>query len=119
MLISLPFAGEAANGPVVLLVKRASGDEEITATGIDVRGVLLCQSLPHLSHLGELLNQSQALCVLEGVGLGAFMLGCMVHRPAWLEGFRSKLSTAKLHVMWHRGSGRGAVSRPAASQPPR
>ena len=36
----------------MLLVKHASGDEEITATGIDVKGVLLCQSLPHLSHLG-------------------------------------------------------------------
>ena len=46
------FAGEAAKGPVILLVKRASGDEEITATGIDVQGVLLCQALPHLSHLG-------------------------------------------------------------------
>ena len=39
---------------MILLVKRASGDEEITATGIDVRGVLLCQALPHLSHLGAI-----------------------------------------------------------------
>ena len=38
----------------MLLTKRASGDEEISATGLDVQGVLLCQSLPHLSHLGEM-----------------------------------------------------------------
>lgn len=45
--------GEAAQGPVVLLVNAASGDEEVGAAGIDLRGVLLCHTVPHLSHLGE------------------------------------------------------------------
>ena len=39
-------------GPVVLLVKQASGDEEVGAAGGDLTGVILCHSLPHLSHLG-------------------------------------------------------------------
>lgn len=39
--------------PVVLLVKRASGDEEVGACGVNLRGVILCHGLPHLSHLGE------------------------------------------------------------------
>ena len=45
-------AGSDAEGPLILLTRHASGDEEISAAGLDVRGVLLCQSLPHLSHLG-------------------------------------------------------------------
>ena len=37
---------------VVLLVRRATGDEEVSAAGGQLRGVILAQSLPHLSHLG-------------------------------------------------------------------
>ena len=48
------YAGPDAEGPLILLTKRASGDEEVSAAGLDVQGVLLCQSLPHLSHLGKL-----------------------------------------------------------------
>ncbi len=39
---------------VVLLVNRASGDEEVGAVGPNLRGVILKQALPHLSHLGTL-----------------------------------------------------------------
>lgn len=43
---------EGTDDPVVLLVKGASGDEEVGAAGANLRGVILCHSLPHLSHLG-------------------------------------------------------------------
>ena len=39
---------------VVLLVNHASGDEEVGAVGPNLRGVILKQALPHLSHLGAL-----------------------------------------------------------------
>ena len=45
-------AVEEGNEPVVLLVKQASGDEEVGACGVNLRGVILCHGLPHLSHLG-------------------------------------------------------------------
>ena len=45
--------GAAPDEDVVLLVKEASGDEEVGATGLRLRGVILAHSLPHLSHLGE------------------------------------------------------------------
>lgn len=44
---------EGSSDPVVLLVKSASGDEEVGAAGANLRGVILRQSLPHLSHLGD------------------------------------------------------------------
>lgn len=37
---------------VVLLVRNATGDEEVGAAGQQLRGVILAHSLPHLSHLG-------------------------------------------------------------------
>ena len=37
---------------VVLLVRKATGDEEVSAARGQLRGVILAQSLPHLSHLG-------------------------------------------------------------------
>lgn len=44
---------EGSDDPVVLLVRNASGDEEVGAAGANLKGVILCHSLPHLSHLGE------------------------------------------------------------------
>lgn len=44
---------EGSSDPVVLLVRHASGDEEVGAAGANLKGVILCHSLPHLSHLGE------------------------------------------------------------------
>ncbi|KAK9842786.1 hypothetical protein WJX74_002436 [Apatococcus lobatus] len=50
-------------GPVVLLVKEASGDEEVGAAGGDLKGVILCHSLPHLSHLGVRARQEKVVFV--------------------------------------------------------
>uniref|UniRef100_A0A7N2LWV0 CBM20 domain-containing protein n=1 Tax=Quercus lobata TaxID=97700 RepID=A0A7N2LWV0_QUELO len=47
---SLPSSVE---GPVILVVNKADGDEEVTAAGSNIVGVILLQELPHLSHLGE------------------------------------------------------------------
>ncbi|XVF84501.1 hypothetical protein PTKIN_Ptkin17bG0041800 [Pterospermum kingtungense] len=47
---SLPSSLE---GPVILVVNKADGDEEVTAAGSNIAGVVLLQELPHLSHLGE------------------------------------------------------------------
>ena len=38
--------------PIVLVVRSATGDEEVGTTGCNVKGVVLCHDLPHLSHLG-------------------------------------------------------------------
>lgn len=46
----------------VLLVKRADGDEELGPLGRHLRGVLLCQELPHLSHLGVRARQEKVRC---------------------------------------------------------
>ncbi len=43
-----------SEGPVVLVVAEADGDEEVGAVGPHLAGVILCQPLPHLSHLGML-----------------------------------------------------------------
>ncbi|KAF9669487.1 hypothetical protein SADUNF_Sadunf14G0112600 [Salix dunnii] len=47
---SLPSTIE---GPIVLVVNKADGDEEVSAAGSNIVGVILLQELPHLSHLGE------------------------------------------------------------------
>jgi len=64
---------------VVLLVKHASGDEEVGAVGPNLRGVILKQALPHLSHLGTLDRcvsmQHPFGCTLQSVAtLNAVML---------------------------------------------
>lgn len=38
----------------IVLVRNASGDEELGSAGPNLKGVVLCHSLPHLSHLGRL-----------------------------------------------------------------
>ncbi len=47
------LAGGGDEG-VVLLLRRASGDEEVGVAGPGLRGVILAHALPHLSHLGQL-----------------------------------------------------------------
>ncbi|KAK9806719.1 hypothetical protein WJX72_000486 [[Myrmecia] bisecta] len=56
----------AANpdGPVVLLVRSASGDEEVGALGVNLAGVILCHGLPHLSHLGVRARQEKVVFVM-------------------------------------------------------
>eukprot|EP00878_Enallax_costatus_P003846 GHUV01004062.1.p1 GENE.GHUV01004062.1~~GHUV01004062.1.p1 ORF type:complete len:1053 (+),score=249.89 GHUV01004062.1:1558-4716(+) len=45
--------------PVVVLLKSASGDEEVAAAGRMLKGVVLAQELPHLSHLGVRARQEK------------------------------------------------------------
>ncbi|KAI3924013.1 hypothetical protein MKW92_027484 [Papaver armeniacum] len=50
-------------GPVILVVKKADGDEEVTAAGNNIVGVVLLQELPHLSHLGVRARQEKVVFV--------------------------------------------------------
>ncbi|KAL8459573.1 hypothetical protein ACS0TY_036901 [Phlomoides rotata] len=50
-------------GPVILVVSKADGDEEVTAAGGNIVGVILMQELPHLSHLGVRARQEKVVFV--------------------------------------------------------
>ncbi|KAF9610095.1 hypothetical protein IFM89_019935 [Coptis chinensis] len=50
-------------GPIILVVNKADGDEEVTASGNNVVGVVLLQELPHLSHLGVRARQEKVVFV--------------------------------------------------------
>ncbi|KAJ0793214.1 putative phosphoglucan, water dikinase [Helianthus annuus] len=50
-------------GPVILVVNKADGDEEVTAAGNNIVGVILLQELPHLSHLGVRARQEKVAFV--------------------------------------------------------
>ncbi|XP_077226596.1 chloroplastidic phosphoglucan, water dikinase (ATGWD3) [Tasmannia lanceolata] len=50
-------------GPVILVVKKADGDEEVKAAGSNIVGVVLLQELPHLSHLGVRARQEKVVFV--------------------------------------------------------
>ncbi|XP_058093541.1 phosphoglucan, water dikinase, chloroplastic [Magnolia sinica] len=51
------------NGPVILVVNKADGDEEVKAAGSNIVGVVLLQELPHLSHLGVRARQEEVVFV--------------------------------------------------------
>ncbi|OWM70950.1 hypothetical protein CDL15_Pgr013131 [Punica granatum] len=53
----------SVDGPLILMVKRADGDEEVTAAGKNIAGVVLLQELPHLSHLGVRARQERVVFV--------------------------------------------------------
>lgn len=53
----------SVEGPVILVVNRADGDEEVTATGSNIAGIVLLQELPHLSHLGVRARQEKVVFV--------------------------------------------------------
>ncbi|CAM8918101.1 unnamed protein product [Rhodiola kirilowii] len=57
---SLP---SSIKGPVILMVNKADGDEEVTAAGNNIAGVVLLQELPHLSHLGVRARQEKVVFV--------------------------------------------------------
>ncbi|XP_021646035.2 phosphoglucan, water dikinase, chloroplastic isoform X2 [Hevea brasiliensis] len=50
-------------GPVILVVNKADGDEEVTAASSNIVGVVLLQELPHLSHLGVRARQEKVVFV--------------------------------------------------------
>ncbi|KAL2467661.1 Phosphoglucan [Forsythia ovata] len=53
----------SVTGPVILVVNKADGDEEVTAAGSNIAGVILMQELPHLSHLGVRARQEKVVFV--------------------------------------------------------
>ncbi|KAL6504915.1 Phosphoglucan, water dikinase, chloroplastic [Orobanche hederae] len=53
----------SVKGPVILVVSKADGDEEVTAAGADITGIILMQELPHLSHLGVRARQEKVVFV--------------------------------------------------------
>ncbi|CAN1346657.1 Phosphoglucan, water dikinase, chloroplastic [Linum perenne] len=53
----------SAKGPIILVVNKADGDEEVTAAGSNIVGVVLLQELPHLSHLGVRARQEKVTFV--------------------------------------------------------
>lgn len=57
---SLP---SSITGPIILVVNKADGDEEVTAAGNNIVGVILLQELPHLSHLGVRARQERVVFV--------------------------------------------------------
>lgn len=57
---SLP---SSIKGPVILVVKKADGDEEVKAAGSNIVGIVLLQELPHLSHLGVRARQENVTFV--------------------------------------------------------
>ncbi|KAK9146046.1 hypothetical protein Sjap_005949 [Stephania japonica] len=57
---SLSFSN---SGPVILVVNKADGDEEVTAAGGKIIGVVLLHELPHLSHLGVRARQEHVVFV--------------------------------------------------------
>ncbi|XP_062164628.1 phosphoglucan, water dikinase, chloroplastic isoform X1 [Alnus glutinosa] len=57
---SLP---SSVKGPIILVVSKANGDEEVTAAGSNIVGVVLLQELPHLSHLGVRARQEKVVFV--------------------------------------------------------
>ncbi|XP_010551754.1 PREDICTED: phosphoglucan, water dikinase, chloroplastic-like [Tarenaya hassleriana] len=50
-------------GPIILMVNKADGDEEVSIAGSNITGVILLQELPHLSHLGVRARQEKVVFV--------------------------------------------------------
>ncbi|QHO36485.1 Phosphoglucan, water dikinase [Arachis hypogaea] len=91
---SLPSPTE---GPIILLVNKADGDEEVTAAGKNIVGVILQQELPHLSHLGVRARQEKVVFVTcedeEEVANIKSLVGSPVRLEASPAGVNLKLSS--------------------------
>ncbi|MED6113696.1 Phosphoglucan, water dikinase, chloroplastic [Stylosanthes scabra] len=85
-------------GPIVLLVNKADGDEEVTAVGKNIVGVILQQELPHLSHLGVRARQEKVVFVTceddEEVANIKRLVGSPVRLEASTGGVNLKLSSS-------------------------
>ncbi|XP_078158821.1 chloroplastidic phosphoglucan, water dikinase (ATGWD3) isoform X2 [Carex rostrata] len=57
----VPGSLPSVKGPVILVVNKADGDEEVKAAGENITGVILLQELPHLSHLGVRARQEKVV----------------------------------------------------------
>ncbi|PNY12228.1 phosphoglucan water dikinase, partial [Trifolium pratense] len=56
-------------GPIILIVNKADGDEEVTAAGRNIVGAILKQELPHLSHLAIAYYRKRLEASAAGVNL--------------------------------------------------
>ncbi|KAJ1382425.1 Pyruvate phosphate dikinase, PEP/pyruvate-binding [Sesbania bispinosa] len=92
---SLPSPVE---GPIILLVNKADGDEEVTAAGKNIVGVILQQELPHLSHLGVRARQEKVVFVTceddEKIADIQRHIGSCVRLEASTAGVNLKLSAS-------------------------
>ncbi|XP_054804581.1 phosphoglucan, water dikinase, chloroplastic isoform X2 [Prosopis cineraria] len=92
---SLPPSTE---GPVILVVDKADGDEEVTAAGRNIVGVILKQELPQLSHLGVRARQEKVVFVTcedeENVADIQKLLGTSVRLEASTAGVNLKSSSS-------------------------
>ncbi|XP_031475207.1 phosphoglucan, water dikinase, chloroplastic isoform X1 [Nymphaea colorata] len=86
------------SGPVILLVNRADGDEEVKAAGGNIAGVVLLQELPHLSHLGVRARQEKVVFVsCEDEEKVAGLRGLM-GRPVRLEASSSGVDVSACSI---------------------
>ncbi|XP_020206268.1 phosphoglucan, water dikinase, chloroplastic [Cajanus cajan] len=92
---SLPSSVE---GPIILVVNKADGDEEVTAAGRNIVGVILQQELPHLSHLGVRARQEKVVFVTceddEKVADIERLIGSYVRLEASTAGVNLQLSSS-------------------------
>ncbi|KAL4433837.1 hypothetical protein ABPG75_000278 [Micractinium tetrahymenae] len=118
----------------VLLVESATGDEEVSALGSNLRAIVLQQDLPHLSHLGVRTRQEGVVFVTcedaEAVASQVEpLLGSRVSLRAAADGFsigpagssagaftsNGKDASASSNGNGNGAHGNGAAARPAAA----
>ncbi|KAI4326410.1 hypothetical protein MLD38_031729 [Melastoma candidum] len=111
----------ATGGPLVLIVKTADGDEEVTAAGNNITGVILLQELPHLSHLGVRARQEKVVFVTceaeETISTVKQLTGKTVRLEVTLSGVNLQLAAVESSdIDNQKPSGNGSVV--GGSQPP-
>ncbi|GMY32182.1 phosphoglucan, water dikinase, chloroplastic [Fagus crenata] len=121
---SLP---SSVQGPVILVVNKADGDEEVTAAGNNIVGVVLLQELPHLSHLGVRARQEKVVfvtCDDDKVADIQKLTGKSVRLEASSTGVNlfpsiSKNTSSDFAVKALSGDGSSRVEAPAPHKPSR
>ncbi|KAG2726254.1 hypothetical protein I3760_01G103400 [Carya illinoinensis] len=117
---SLP---SSVKGPIILVVNKADGDEEVTAAGSNIVGVVLLQELPHLSHLGVRARQEKVVFVTceddDKVAEIQKLAGKCVRLEASLTGVNlfpstSNISSGAFAVKTLSGDGSSRVKAPGA-----
>ncbi|KAJ6873727.1 phosphoglucan [Populus alba x Populus x berolinensis] len=116
---SLPSTIE---GPIVLVVNKADGDEEVTAAGSNIVGIILLQELPHLSHLGVRARQERVVFVTceddDKVADMRKLTGKNVRLEASLTGVNLTLSSSDDIVPEDlSGNGSSTVEPPGSHDP--
>ncbi|KAJ6880278.1 phosphoglucan [Populus alba x Populus x berolinensis] len=116
---SLPSTIE---GPIVLVVNKADGDEEVTAAGSNIVGIILLQELPHLSHLGVRARQERVVFVTceddDKVADMQKLTGKNVRLEASLTGVNLTLSSSDDIVPEDlSGNGSSTVEPPGSHDP--